>query len=68
MDEIDGIYNCTGLNYGIYKIFHTFWLIHIDGDENIGQKKIPMRTKYFLSLMVHLIKFAHEIIILENIY
>jgi hypothetical protein len=39
MDEIDGIYNWSGLKYGIYKIFDTFWLINIDGDQNIGPKK-----------------------------
>jgi hypothetical protein len=39
MDEIDGIWSCNGLEYGISKIFDTFWLIYIDGDQNIGQKK-----------------------------
>jgi hypothetical protein len=36
MDDIDGVLNCSGLKYKIYKIFDTFWLINIDGD----QKKI----------------------------
>jgi hypothetical protein len=54
MDEIDGIYNCNGLKYGTYKIFDTFRFINIDGDQNIKQNKIPLRTKFFLSLMVHL--------------
>jgi len=67
MDEIDGIYNCSGLKYDIYKIFDTFWFINIDGDQNIGQKRIPLRIRYFLSLMVHLIEFAHEIIIFKKI-
>jgi hypothetical protein len=40
MDEIDGIYNCSGLKYGTYKKFNTFWLTNIDGDQNIGQKRL----------------------------
>jgi hypothetical protein len=54
MDEIDGIWNCNGLKYGTYKNFDTFWLINIDGDQNIGQKKTPLKTRSFLSLVVHL--------------
>ncbi len=54
MDEIDGIYSCSGLKYGNYKIFDTFWFINIVGDQNIGQKKTPLKTKSFLSLVVHL--------------
>jgi hypothetical protein len=51
MDEI-------GLKYGIYKIFDTFLFINIDGDQNIGQKMTPLRTRSFLSLLVHLKKFG----------
>jgi hypothetical protein len=29
----------------------------IDGDQNIGQKRTPLRTRSFLSLMVHFKKF-----------
>jgi hypothetical protein len=29
---MDGIYNCSGLKYGTYKIFDTFIFINIDGD------------------------------------
>jgi hypothetical protein len=58
MDDIDGIYNCNGLKYGNYKIFETFWLININGDQNIGHNQIPLRTRSFLSLMVHLKDFG----------
>jgi len=33
MDEI-----YSGLKYGTYKIFDTFWFINIERDQNIGQK------------------------------
>jgi hypothetical protein len=62
MDEIDKICSYSGSKYDIYKIFDTFWFINIDGDQNRGQKGTPLKTRYFLSLMVHLIEFAHEII------
>jgi hypothetical protein len=47
MDEIDGIYRCSGLKYGTYKIFNTFWFINIDGDQNIGQKRTPLKIRSF---------------------
>ncbi len=58
MDEIDGIWSCNGLKYDIYKIFDTFGLINIDGDQNIRQKKTPLKTRSFLSSLVHLKKFG----------
>jgi hypothetical protein len=58
MDDIDGIENCSGLEYGTYKIFDTFWLINIDGDQNIKQNRTPLRTRSFLSLVVHLKEFG----------
>jgi hypothetical protein len=45
MDEIDGIWSCHGLKYGTYKIFDTFLFINIDGDQNIGQKRTPLKTR-----------------------
>jgi hypothetical protein len=57
MDVINGIYNCSGLEYGIYKIFDTFWLININGDQNIRQKMTPLRSRYFLFFVVHLKEF-----------
>jgi hypothetical protein len=60
MDDIDGIYNCNGLKYGIYKRFNTFWLININEDQNIGQNRIPLRTRSFLSLVVHLEEFGPD--------
>jgi hypothetical protein len=47
----------SGLKYGTYKMFDTFWLININGDQNIGQKRTPLRTRYFLFLVVHLKEF-----------
>jgi hypothetical protein len=38
----------SGLKYGTYKIFDIFLLINIDGEQNIGQNKTPLRTKCFL--------------------
>jgi hypothetical protein len=58
MDEIDGIWSCNGLKYDTYEIFDTFWLINIDRDQNIGQKNTPLKTKSFLSLVVHLKKIG----------
>ncbi len=58
MAEINGILNCNGLKYGTYKIFDTFWLINVDGDQNIGQKRILLRTRSFLSIVIHLKKFG----------
>ncbi len=58
MDEIDGIWSCNGLKYGTYKIFDTFWLINIDGDQKIGQNRTSLKTRSFLSLMGHLKKFG----------
>jgi len=49
MDEINGIYNCSGLKYDSYKKFDMYWFINIDGDQNIGQKMTPLRTRSFLS-------------------
>jgi hypothetical protein len=49
MDEIDGIWSCHGLKYGIYKIFDTFWFINIDGDQNIWQKKTPLKILFVFS-------------------
>jgi hypothetical protein len=47
MDEINGIKKLNGLKYGTYKIFDTFWLINIDGDQNIRQNKAPLRIRSF---------------------
>jgi hypothetical protein len=58
MDEIDGIWSCHGLKYGIYKKFDTFLFINIDGDQNMGQKRTPLKTRSLLSLVVHLKKFG----------
>jgi hypothetical protein len=58
MDEIDGIWSCNGLKFDTYKIFDTFWLININGDQNIGQKKIPLMIRSFLSLVVNLKNFG----------
>jgi hypothetical protein len=58
MDEIDGIKKFNGLKYGTYKKFNTFRFINIDGDQNIEQKQIPLKTKSFLSFVVHLKKFG----------
>jgi hypothetical protein len=58
MDEIDGIWSSNGLEFGTYKIFDTFWLININGDQNIGQKKTPLMIRSFLSLVVNLKKFG----------
>jgi hypothetical protein len=62
MIEIDEIWSCNDLKCGTYKIFDTFWLININGDEIIRQKKIPLKTRSFLSLVLHLKKFgpAHQ--------
>jgi hypothetical protein len=57
VDGINGIKKFSGLKYNIYKIFDTFWLINIDGDQNIGQKMTPLKTMSFLSLVVHLKMF-----------
>jgi hypothetical protein len=58
MDEIDRIWSCNGLKYGTYKIFDTFLLINIDGDQNVGQKMTPLKTRSFLSLVVNLKDFG----------
>jgi hypothetical protein len=58
IDEIDEIWSCNGLKYDIYKIYNTFGLINIDGDQNIRQKKTPLRTRSFLSSLVHLKEFG----------
>ncbi len=58
MDEIDGIQNCNGLKYGIYKKNYTFGFINIDVNQSIGQKNTPLRTRSFLSLVAHLKEFG----------
>jgi hypothetical protein len=58
MDEINEIKSFSGLRYNIYKIFDTFWLINIDGDQNIKQKRTPLKIKSFLSSVVHLKMFG----------
>jgi hypothetical protein len=60
MDEIDGIWSCNGLKCGTYKIFDTFWFNNIDGDQNVRQKKTPLMTRSFFSLVVHLKEFGHD--------
>jgi hypothetical protein len=46
--------------------FDTLWFINIDGDQNIVQKKTPLRTRSFLSLLVHLKEFGpHYAFIIE---
>jgi hypothetical protein len=57
MDAIEIFWSCNGLKYGTYEIFDTFQLINIDGDQNIRQKRTPLRTRSFLSLVVHFKKF-----------
>jgi hypothetical protein len=47
MDEIDGIWSCNGLKHGTYKIFDTFLFINIDGDQNIGHKRAPLKISPF---------------------
>jgi hypothetical protein len=47
MDEINGTLKLNGQKYGTYKIFDTFWLINIDGDQNIRPKKVPLRIRSF---------------------
>ncbi len=44
MDETDGILNYNGIKYGTYKIFDTFSLINVDGDQNITQKRTPLMS------------------------
>jgi hypothetical protein len=53
MDDYDGIYNCNGLKYGTHEIFEFFWLISFDGDQNINGERIVIKTRPFLSLIVH---------------
>ncbi len=42
------------------KYLTHFDFINIDGDQNTGQKRIPLRIRSFLSLVVHLKKFGHS--------
>jgi hypothetical protein len=35
-----------------------FWFISIDGDQNIRQIRIPLKTKSFLPLVVHFSEFG----------
>jgi hypothetical protein len=39
-------------------ILIDYGLININGDQNIRQKRIPLRTRSFLSLVVHLKEFG----------
>jgi hypothetical protein len=50
MDEIDGIYNWSGLKYGIYKMFDTFWLIIIDGHNPFGHFKHKLWPKKWMGI------------------
>ncbi len=56
MDAIEIFWSCNGLKYGTYEIFDTFQFINIDGDQNIRQKRTPLRS--FLSLVVHFKEFG----------
>jgi hypothetical protein len=58
MDEINGIKNIINVKYGTCKLFDTFWLNNIDGDQNIKQKMTLLRNKSFLSWVVHLKEFG----------
>ncbi len=58
MDDYDEILNCNGLKYGSYEIFDTFWFITFYGDQNIRGKRTVIRTRPFLSLVVHLKGFS----------
>jgi hypothetical protein len=60
LDEIDGIYNYSGLNYGTYTIFDTFWFINIDEDQNLAQKYYSMHR------MSNLNKFKDSYHVFEN--
>jgi hypothetical protein len=40
MDEIDGIWSCNGLKYGIYKIFDTFDSLILMGIKIYDKKRL----------------------------
>jgi len=59
MDDYDGILNYNCLKYNPSKIFDNFWFIIFYGDQNIGWKRIAIRTRWsFSSYVVHLKGFS----------
>ncbi len=66
MDDYDRIQNCNGLKCNHSKVFEHFWLIIFYGDQNIGLKRIEVRTKPFSScstpqrIFTHISKFTMD--------
>jgi len=53
IDDYDGIYDYSGLKYGTYEIFETFWLV------NLMEIKIYIFTKKIVKIRWYILKDFH---------
>jgi hypothetical protein len=58
MDDYDGIYNCNSLQYNPFEVFDIFLFVIFYGNQNIGLKRIVIRSRPFSSCVVHLKGFS----------
>jgi hypothetical protein len=58
LNDYDEILNYNDLKCDTYEIFDTFLFINFDGDQNLGEKGTPIRTRSFSFWVVQLKRFS----------
>jgi hypothetical protein len=53
MYDYDGILNCNTSKYSPFEIFDNFLFIIFYDDQNLKKKKTALKTKSFLSCVIH---------------
>jgi hypothetical protein len=54
MNDYDGIKNLNNLKCSPFEKFDNLWFIIFYGDQNIEWKKTIVKTRFFLSCVVHI--------------